>query len=119
MQIRHFLTSKSDTPEYGGVTSRNPLFLGVVFTGLNPYFIVWWLTVGSKLIVDALAFGLLLGVLLMYVSHVWMDYAWLTMVTHFAHVGTKIAGARWYRVVMTLFGAVLVYFGVTFLVSVL
>ncbi len=119
MQIRHFLTSKSDTPEYGGVISRNPLLLGVVFTGLNPYFIVWWLTVGSKLVVDALAFGLLLGVLLMYVSHVWMDYAWLIMVAHFAHVGTEIVGTKWYRAVMTLFGAVLVYFGVTFLLSVL
>jgi threonine/homoserine/homoserine lactone efflux protein len=117
MQIRHFLTSKSDTPEYGGVTSRNPLFLGVVFTGLNPYFIAWWLAVGSKLVVDALAFGVLLGVLLMYVSHVWMDYAWLTLVAHFAHVGTKIVGTKWYRAVMTLFGAVLVYFGVTFLLS--
>ena len=119
MQIHYFLTSKSDTPAYAGVTSRNPLLLGLVFTGLNPYFIVWWLTVGSKLVVDALAFGLLLGVLLMYVSHVWMDYAWLTMVAHFAHVGTKIAGTRWYRAVMTLFGAVLVYFGLTFLLSVL
>ncbi len=119
MQIHYFLTSKSDTPAYAGVTSRNPLLLGLVFTGLNPYFIVWWLTVGSKLVVDALAFGLLLGVLLMYVSHVWMDYVWLTMVAHFAHVGTKIAGATWYRAVMTLFGAVLVYFGLTFLLSIL
>ena len=119
MQIRHFLTSESDTPDYGGITSRNPLLLGLVFTGLNPYFIVWWLTVGSKLVVDALAFASLLGVLLMYISHVWMDYAWLTIIAHFAHVGTKIIGTRWYRAAMTLFGAVLIYFGLTFLLSVL
>ncbi len=119
MQIRRFLESKSDTPDYSGITSRNPLLLGLVFTGLNPYFIVWWLTVGSKLVVDALAFGALLGVLLMYVSHVWMDYAWLTTVAYFAHVGTEIVSTRWYRAAMTLFGAVLVYFGLTFIISVL
>lgn len=119
MQIRHFLTSKSDTPDYGGIIPRNPLLLGLIFTGLNPYFIVWWLTVGSKLVVDAFAFGALLGVLLMYVSHVWMDYAWLTTVAHLARVGTKIIGTRWYRAAMTLFGAVLVYFGLTFLMSAL
>ncbi len=119
LQIRRFLKSKSDSSDYGGITSRNPLLLGLVLTGLNPYFIVWWLTVGSKLVVDALALASLLGVLLMYVSHVWMDYAWLTIVAHFAHVGTKIVGARWYRVAMTLFGVVLVYFGLTFLLSVL
>ena len=119
MQIHHFLTSKADTTDYSGVTSRNPLLLGLVFTGLNPYFIVWWLAIGSKLVVDARAFGWILGVLLMYISHVWMDYAWLTIVAHFAHVGTKILDTRWYRAVMTLFGAVLVYFGLTFLISVL
>jgi len=86
---------------------------------LNPYFIVWWLAVGSKLVVDALAFASLLGVLLMYISHVWMDYAWLTAVAHLAHVGTKIAGTRWYRAAMTVFGAILIYFGITFLLSVL
>lgn len=114
MQIRHFLTSKSETPEYGGVTSRNPLLLGLAFTGLNPYFIVWWLTVGSTLVVYALSFGSLLGVLLMYGSHVWIDYAWLIIVAYFARVGTKIVGTRWYRAAMTAFGAVLVCFGAVF-----
>jgi len=119
VQIHQFLIAKADAPSFGGVTSRHPLLLGLLFTGLNPYFIVWWLAVGSKLVVDALAFGALLGVLLMYVSHVWMDYAWLTMVAHFARVGTKVAGSRWYRIIMIMFGAVLVYFGFTFLASVL
>ena len=119
MQIHHSLISKADAPGFGGLTSKHPLLLGLVFTALNPYFIVWWLAVGSKLVVDALAFGALLGVLLMYVSHVWMDYAWLTMVAHFAHVGTKVAGSRLYRIIMIVFGAVLVYFGLTFLASVL
>lgn len=119
VQIRRFLASKTDSSDYGGIPSRNPLLLGLVLTGLNPYFIVWWLTVGSKLVVDALAFASLLGVILMYVSHVWMDYAWLTIVAHFANVGTKIVGARWYRVAMIVFGVVLVYFGLTFLLSIL
>ncbi|MFQ5758148.1 MAG: LysE family transporter [Candidatus Bathyarchaeia archaeon] len=115
IQIRHFLTTESDTQDYGGITSRNPLLLGLVFTGLNPYFILWWLAVGSKLVVDALAFGSLLGVLLMYISHVWMDYAWLTMVAHFSHVGTEIVGTRWYRAAITLFGAAMMLFGAVFL----
>jgi threonine/homoserine/homoserine lactone efflux protein len=119
MQIRRFLTSNSDTPNYSGVISRSPVLLGLVFTGLNPYFIVWWLAVGSKLVVDAMVFGALFGVLLMYVSHVWMDYAWLAMVAHLAHRGAKIMDSRWYRIVMMTFGAVLVYFGLTFLASAL
>ncbi|NIP66849.1 LysE family transporter [Candidatus Bathyarchaeota archaeon] len=115
MQIYHFLTAKSDTSEYGGLTSRNPLLLGLIFTGLNPYFIFWWLTVGSRLVVDALAFASTLGVLLMYISHVWMDYAWLILVAHLAQAGRRIVGTTWYRAAMTLLGVLLVYFGTIFL----
>ena len=60
------------------------MILGVGLTGLNPFFIVWWLTVGLGLVVQAVEFGALLGVFIMYVSHVWMDYAWLTGTAHLA-----------------------------------
>jgi len=53
----------------------------------------------------------------MYVCHVWMDYAWLTAVAHFAKVGTSVAGFKWYRLIMAVFGTVLIYFGLTFLIS--
>lgn len=118
LQIRDSLKSRLDKPSSVGIYSRNPLLLGVVFTGLNPYFIVWWLTVGGKIIQDALIFASFAGVLLMYVSHVWMDYAWLTGVAYLARMGTNVLGSKAYKTVMTLFGVVLIYFGLTFLLSI-
>jgi len=94
---------------------QNPLLVGLIFTLLNPFFIVWWLTAGGKLIVDSLMFASLAGVLIMYVSHVWMDYAWLIAVAYLAKVGTNILGSKAYRVIMAVFGAVLIYFGLAFL----
>lgn len=119
MQIRDCLTSKFGAPKSRGIIFRNPILTGLVFTGLNPFFIVWWFTAGLELIDISLAFMGLLAVILMYVSHVWMDYAWLAITAHFAHVGINLMNARWYRVVMAFFGVVLIYFGLTFLVSVL
>ncbi len=57
LQVYQFLVSKSEG--FGGksVSSRNPLLLGSIFTGLNPYFIIWWLTVGLKLIADSISWG--------------------------------------------------------------
>jgi len=118
LQIHDSLKSRPDKPSSVGIYSRNPLLLGVVFTGLNPYFIVWWLTVGGKIIQDALIFGAFAGVVLMYVSHVWMDYAWLTGVAYLARVGTNVLGSKAYRAIMALFGFILIYFGLTFLLSV-
>jgi len=118
LQIHGTLRSRPDKPSSVGIYSRSPLLLGLIFTGLNPYFIVWWLTIGGKIIEDALIFGSFAGVLLMYVSHVWMDYAWLTGVAYLARVGTNVLGSKAYRTAMALFGVVLIYFGLTFLLSV-
>jgi threonine/homoserine/homoserine lactone efflux protein len=86
-------------------------------TGLNPYFIIWWLTIGANLILLALEFAGLGGVIFMYVCHVWVDYVWLTLVAAFAKRSTKILRIKWYRIMMAFFGAVLIYFGLSFLVG--
>jgi len=117
MQIRNSLASKFGAPSSGKVASRNLLLIGLAFTGLNPFFIVWWLTVGAELILISLEFAALAGVVVMYICHVWMDYVWLTAVAHFAKMGTNVIGFKWYRLIMAVFGAVLVYFGLTFLIS--
>jgi threonine/homoserine/homoserine lactone efflux protein len=91
------------------------LALGVALTGLNPYFILWWLSIGSALIIQALAFAAIAGVLFMYVSHVWMDYAFLTSLAYFAKRGRNIVGSKYYRLVLMAFGGMLVYFGVSFI----
>lgn len=100
--------------------SDHRLFLiGIIFTGLNPYFIIWWLTVGAQLIIIAFEFAALLGVIFMYLCHVWMDYVWLTSVAYFSKKGTNILGMKWYRPMMAIFGFVLIYFGLSFLIDVL
>jgi threonine/homoserine/homoserine lactone efflux protein len=119
LQIRDGLTSKLDAPNESRVTSKNPLLVGLVLTGLNPFFIGWWLTIGADLILQALAFASLAGVMLMYVSHIWMDYVWLTAVAHFAKMGINVVGVRVYKAVVIVFGALLIFFGLLFLTSIL
>ncbi len=89
--------------------------IGLLFTGLNPYFILWWLTVGSNLILLALEFAALAGVVFMFLCHIWMDYVWLTGVAYFAKRGVNTLGSRWYRVLLGVFGVILLYYGVSFL----
>lgn len=93
------------------------LLLGLALTGLNPYFILWWLTIGSTLIIQALAFAAIVGVLLMYVAHVWMDYAFLTALAHFAKKGKSIVGSRYYKLALIAFGIILIYYGASFVVD--
>lgn len=121
--IQIYETAKSKTGNYQKEVKsqkvRNPLVLGLAFTGLNPFFIVWWLTTGLTLIEQALAIASFAGVLLMYVAHVWMDYAWLTVTAYLAKKGVNVLGSKWYRILVALFGVILIFFGINFVVSAL
>ncbi len=120
VQIYDTVKSK---PEFGALPKarRMPassLALGLALTGLNPYFILWWLTIGSVLIVQALAFAAIIGVLIMYASHVWMDYAYLTAIAHLGKRGRNVIGSRYYKLILIGFGLILIYYGATFVISV-
>lgn len=97
--------------------SRSSVAAGVFFTALNPFFIVWWLSVGSQLILESLIFASLAGIALLFAAHIWMDYVWLTFVAYMAKRGTNVVGARGYRGLLAVFGLVMIYFGYVFLAS--
>jgi threonine/homoserine/homoserine lactone efflux protein len=117
LQIREALTSSILEGKRGRTQSRNPFLLGTLFTGLNPYFIIWWFTIGITLIVDAINLASFAGVFIMYISHVWMDYAWLISTACLAKKGTNLAGKKGYRLILIIFGAILICFGFYFLIT--
>ncbi len=119
LQIYETAKSKFNSAEMPKAKSipASSLVLGLALTGLNPYFILWWLTIGSVLIIQALAFAAILGVLIMYASHVWMDYAFLTTIAHLGKKGKAIVGSRYYKFVLITFGLILVYYGASFLLA--
>jgi threonine/homoserine/homoserine lactone efflux protein len=119
VQIRNSLLSKSEDTTSHKLLSHRLFIIGLVFTGLNPYLILWWLTVGAQLIIISLEFASFAGVIFMYVCHVWMDYVWLMTVAYLAKRGKNVIGLKWFRALMILFGVVLIYFGISFFINAL
>ncbi|MFB0503097.1 MAG: LysE family transporter [Candidatus Bathyarchaeia archaeon] len=117
MQIRDSFRTKLGETKAKESGTRKLFVMGLAFTGLNPFFIIWWLMPGAYLILLSLDFASLAGVVLMFICHIWMDYVWLTSVAHFAKKGMSVVGFRWYRAMMAVFGAILIYFGLTFLIN--
>lgn len=116
LQMRDVTRSSfGNEPVESAGQQKKSLMLGVALTGLNPFFIVWWLTVGLGLVVQAVELGALLGVLIMYASHVWMDYAWLTGTAYLAARGKTLIQARGYRLLLIGLALLLIYFGAGFI----
>ena len=119
MQIREAVSPKPVEMRKEKMAVKSHFFVGTIFTGLNPYFILWWLIPGAKLILDSIAFASWAGVFLMYIAHVWMDYAWLTGTAYLARRGTRFVDRKGYRIVLILFGLIIIGFGFYFLVTAL
>ena len=114
--FRMFRTAGSHSEEIGGLPTSS-LVTGIVVTGTNPAFYVWWVTVGMALIVGATNFGIL-GIFLFVLVHWPCDLAWC----EFLSAGT-FKSRRWWtqkvrKVVSTVCALILIGFGVWFCLSV-
>ena len=96
-----------------GRLGASPFMIGVSLSLFNPFFVVWWIGTGAPLIMQAYDSGGYLGVFLMYIAHVWLDYAWLSVVAHVASLGGR--HERIYRLLLLILGAMIFYFGIEFI----
>jgi len=89
----------------------NPILVGIILTGLNPYFLLWWLSVGLPLIQLSMSMGFPL-LIFMYGSHVWMDYVWLTLMGFAGEGSMKMLKSKGYGVLLITLGLVLFIFAI-------
>ena len=97
---------------------NNPIIIGIVFSALNPFFIVWWITIGFKLISDAMMMWSFFGILILFILHIWMDYAWLGTTAFLASKSSKLIRNKGYKILIIGLSLTLIYFGITFLLQV-
>jgi threonine/homoserine/homoserine lactone efflux protein len=93
---------------------RGPLAAGILLSLWNPYFLIWWATVGATLIAKAVGFGLL-GFLLFAVVHWTCDFIWYYFLSAVSFKGGHVFGAAFQRVVFAVCGTFLLFFGWKFL----
>lgn len=114
LQIRTTLKgANSHDVKYG------PYITGVLLTAFNPFFLVWWLSIGVKLISDAVYLWSIFGIFVMFALHIWMDFAWLGFVSATSSKGTKLLSGKSYKIFMIAINIILIYFGISFIVDVI
>lgn len=109
--------SKSATissPE--GQAVGNPYLAGMLTSAANPYFWIWWLSVGSALVISGLQGGLIMACLFM-IGHWGADFGWYTLVSMSLDKGRSILSEANYRRILGICGGFLVLFGLYYLSS--
>lgn len=92
------------------------LAAGILMTAGNPYFLVWWATVGATLVLRAWGFGFW-PFALFAVIHWSLDLVWYFFLSAASHRGARLLGDRFRVAVSLVSGALLLYFGVRFVVD--
>ncbi len=98
-------------------TSANPYLAGALTSAANPYFWIWWLSVGSALVLAGLRCSLFLAVLFM-VGHWGADFGWYTLVSTSLDRGRTVLSETGYRRALTLCSVFLILFGAYYLTGV-
>src|SRR5215211_96682 len=118
LQIHSVLRDKKSTNKSKGITNttfnvRNPILVGFIFTILNPFFLIWWFTIGSKMISDSIInFGIVEGTSIVFFSHIWMDYFWLWFTSFMINKGKSVIKEKVYRIFVFAISVILGIYGI-------
>ena len=115
LQVKNALTKKMQT---GIQVKHGAFFTGILFSALNPFFIIWWFTIGFKLISDSIELWSYWGIGILFGVHIWMDFVWLGFVAFSASKAGNILSNQNYRILMIALSGVLIYFGINFILEI-
>ncbi|MDI6643977.1 MAG: LysE family transporter [Methanobacteriaceae archaeon] len=91
---------------------------GILTSLSNPYFFIWWATIGFAFMFKGLEIAGLIGLIGFLVGHWSADLSWYSMISFFTSKGSKIMDKNSYIWIMKICGVFLVTLGVYFITSV-
>jgi threonine/homoserine/homoserine lactone efflux protein len=98
-----------------GVQSNiRPVLGGILFSISNPYWILWWATIGLGYITLSLQMGIL-GITSFFTGHILADLVWYCLISAAVAGGRKFMSDRVYSGIILVCGIFLLGLGVYFL----
>ena len=76
--------------------SKNLILSGIILSAINPYFIIWWASIGFGYIVYSAKFGIM-GIAAFFCGHIIADFTWYALVSFGVVKGKHMLSTRGYR----------------------
>ena len=108
--------ARTEVVHQGKDVSYSAFKAGIITSALNPFFLVWWATVGSLLVMRFLEFGIP-GLSVFIVCHWLVDLIWLSFVSVLVYRTHRLWGVRFQEWVFIACSLLLIGFGGWFIVS--
>ena len=93
-----------------GISTLHPVWSGILVSLSNPYWTVWWATIGLSYIAFSMQMGTL-GISFFYGGHILSDLVWYALISILVHFGKTWIPDRVFQTVILICGIFLVGFG--------
>jgi threonine/homoserine/homoserine lactone efflux protein len=116
MLLKDGRRARLDMKAEGRGSGINPVVSGIVGSLSNPYWVIWWLTIGLGYLVSALSCGPL-GVIAFFTGHIAADFGWYSLLSLAVAKGRAVMSDKGYRMLLSGCGLFLICFGSWFLLG--
>ena len=108
--------ARAEVVQRGKELPYNAFVAGIITSGLNPYFLLWWATIGLLLVMKFRDFGTT-GLIILIITHWLCDFAWLSVVSLLIYRTQRLWGKKVQQGIFIVCSLLLIGFGGWFLVS--
>ncbi len=95
---------------------KNLILAGIIFSLANPYWTIWWATIGLGYIMSSVKLGIA-GITTFFIGHILADLAWYSLISFSVARGKKIINDTIYKKLIGCCACFLVLFACYFLYS--
>ena len=89
---------------------------GIFLSAGNPYFLIWWATVGATIILRSVEFGIL-GFFLFMIIHWSCDFIWLYFLSTLSFKGSQFFGKNFQKISFIICTVLLTFFSFKFIID--
>lgn len=114
MGIQSILSLRTEAEVEPKSLDGKPVLAGIILSAGNPYFLLWWATVGLALATEATKWGIW-AFALFALTHWSVDLIWLQVLSWASFKGSTLLGRHGLRAVLVFCSAALLGFGLYFI----
>jgi threonine/homoserine/homoserine lactone efflux protein len=91
---------------------------GVLISLMNPYWYIWWITIGAAFIIKSVEFNIP-GISSFYLGHISADFIWYLFIGFLINTGRKFFNQKIYNGILAACSIFLFYLGIRFIIEAL
>ena len=108
--------ARTEVVQKGKDLPYNAFTAGILTSVFNPFFLLWWATIGSMLVMKFLDFGIT-GLVIFIIAHWLCDLVWLSLISMLIYRTHTLWGLKFQEWVFIACSLLLVGFGGWFMIS--